>query len=162
MTIVAVGIAALSSLTESWTLHDVHEPQSAKALITTSQRPISSGKQSASVRLILRSATSSISPLSPLEQITDKLQKLIGIGFVVVEQADAQSAQGIVLAPGQTGLFARADSYRIDDLDRCPAHGMPPDWPRRNYEPVVIQRIFNMRSMGTRARAASSGATVIS
>jgi hypothetical protein len=60
VTTVAVGIPALSSLTESWILHDVHEPQSANALITTSQRAISSGKQSASVRLILRFGTSSV------------------------------------------------------------------------------------------------------
>src|SRR5580765_720904 len=68
VTTVAVGIAALSSLTESWTLHDVHEPQSAKALITTSQRAISSGKQSASVRLILHSATSWMSPARRLSR----------------------------------------------------------------------------------------------
>ena len=46
VTTVEVGIPAPSSLTESWILHDVHEPQSANALITTSQRAISSGKQS--------------------------------------------------------------------------------------------------------------------
>jgi hypothetical protein len=34
VTMVAVGMAAASSWTESWTLHDVHAPQSAKAVIT--------------------------------------------------------------------------------------------------------------------------------
>src|SRR5688500_20061472 len=62
----AVGIPALSSLTESWILHDVHDPQSANALITTSQRAISSGKQSASVRLILRFGISLIASLRHL------------------------------------------------------------------------------------------------
>ena len=61
LTTVAVATPALSSCTESWTLHDVHEPQSAKALITTSQRLASAAKPSDSMRVILRLATSSIS-----------------------------------------------------------------------------------------------------
>ena len=59
VTMVAVGIPAFSSCTESWTLHDVQEPQSAKALMTTSQCSANSVRQSASMRVIFRFATSS-------------------------------------------------------------------------------------------------------
>ena len=60
VTIVAVAIPADSSLTESWILHDVQEPQSAKALMTRSQLAIKSWRQSASVRVIFRLGRSSM------------------------------------------------------------------------------------------------------
>ena len=67
VTIVAVGIPACSSCTESWTLHDVQEPQSAKAFMTTSQCPASSFRQSASMRVIFRFETSSTPSITLLE-----------------------------------------------------------------------------------------------
>ena len=46
--------------------------------------------------------------VAPLEQLTDELQKFVGIGLVVVEQTDAQALEAVVLAPSETGLLARA------------------------------------------------------
>jgi hypothetical protein len=125
VTIVAVGIAALSSLTESWTLHDVHEPQSAKALITTSQRPISSGKQSASVRLILRSATSSKSPCRRLSRSPTNCRNLSALGLLLSskptrnprsESCLRRARPVYLLAPTPTGLTISIDVLLMECL----------------------------------------------
>ena len=51
---VAVETPRLSSSTASWTLHDVHEPQSPNALMTASQSSVNSLNPSAPVRVIFR------------------------------------------------------------------------------------------------------------
>ena len=82
VTTVAVGTPAFSSLTESWILHDVQEPQSAKALMTTSQRAISSGRQSAPVRVIfLRDKLNTV--VSLLEQLADMTRNLSALGLLL-------------------------------------------------------------------------------
>jgi hypothetical protein len=67
----------------------VQEPQSAKALMTTSHLPASSWRKSAPVRVIFSSRDELNTFVSLFEKLTHMSKKFVGIGFVIVQQTNA-------------------------------------------------------------------------
>ena len=76
--------------------------------MTRSHLSLSSCKQSASVRLIFRLAISSITVVAFHKKLPDVGKKLIGVGFVIIEQADALVAQAAVFSTGEVGSLGSA------------------------------------------------------